>query len=602
MKQKKGLPRLIEIAGAKKNLLILSGIFVVLHGILSITPYFIIYMILDNILSGRVNFNTDIAVFFPPAFAAVGISFFLMFLSGMASHTAAFNILYQLRCAIAQRIGELPMGYLSNRNTGELKKILLNDVERMESFIAHNLPDTIKAVSLPVTIIAGLFYTDWRLALVSIIPMFIFIVIIKASFGSKEAEERLEKYHTSLEGMNSVVIEFIRAVPVMKIFGQTASSFNKYSSSVKEFDEHVKDWTSKTTPLIGMVISFVNNALLPILIAGLYFYFTGSLDLSVLFLFLILGVGYLKPVFKLASMGPQITLISQGVKRIDEILFTQQLQNYGATPFPKDSSIEFKNVTFSYTRESKAINDLSLKIPEKKITALIGPSGSGKTTLTKLIPRFYDPESGEITIGGVNIKEISHEDLMNNIGFMFQENMIFKKSIFENILMGMDKSEKQVILAAKKANCHEFIQTLPKGYDTIYGEKGTHLSGGEKQRIQLARVILKNPPIVILDEATAFSDAKNERLILDAMKKFIGAKTLIIIAHKLSTIAQVPQIALLDKGKIQITGSHEDLMETNSLYQKMWEAHKRSGSFQFVNTIKSNASTSAESISFSNPR
>ena len=332
-----------------------------------------------------------------------------------------------------------------------------------------------------------------------------------------------------------------------------------------------------------MFISFLSNALLPLLAFGLYLYFKSDLDLSLFFLFLILGVGYVRPVFALASLGPQITMISQGVRRMDEILFRIEEQKSGTMPAPEEFALEFKHAHFSYNEGIEVIKDVSFKVPQGSITALVGPSGSGKSTAGQLIARFYDLKSGSITLGNVNINDLATEDLMENIGFVFQDNMMFHQCLYDNILMGMDKTREEVMTAAKTARCHDFIIELPKGYDTHFGSTGVHLSGGEQQRIQLARVILKDAPVLILDEATAFSDPENEHLIMNAISELIQNKTVIIIAHRLSTIAEVDQIVVLNNGEVEAKGTHNQLLGESKLYTKMWNAHKRTKEFEIIN-------------------
>lgn len=580
-KKKSGIARLLELSGQKKGLLLASFVGATVHVLLTMVPYILIFYILKELLNGRIT-NPNIHAWLIWAFAAIVISAVMLYSSGMAAHIAAFNILYGLRCNITDKLGRLPMGYLRNRSSGALKKIVADDVELIELFIAHSLPDAVRAVVLPLVIIGYLFVVDWRLALVSLLPVLILVIAVPALSGSEAEKAKIKKYHDSLEEMNAGIVEFVRAMPVMKIFGQSASAFAKYSDTVKEFDRHVRDWTRLTAPLWAMIFSFLNNALLPLLAFGLYLYFSGGLELPVFFLFLILGVGYIRPAFKLTTVNSEIIKISQGVKRMDEILFEVEEQKSGATPVPSEFSLEFQQAWFSYVKGIDAIKDVSFKVPQGTITALVGPSGSGKSTAGQLIARFYDLKSGSITLGGVNINDLAAEDLMEHVGFVFQDNMMFHQSIYDNILMGMDKTKEAVMAAAKTARCHDFIMQLPDGYETRFGGKGVHLSGGEQQRIQLARVILKDAPVLVLDEATAFSDPENEHLIMTAISELIQNKTVIIIAHRLSTIVEVDQIVVLDNGEVEAVGNHEELLQESELYSKMWNAHTRVKEFEIV--------------------
>ncbi|MCD4812344.1 ABC transporter ATP-binding protein/permease [bacterium] len=576
------MARLLEIAGDRKGLLIVSGITVTFHAVLTMIPYVLIFYILKELLGGQVA-NPNIGTYLMWAGVAIAISFLLMFAAGMASHIAAFNILYELRVKIAEKLGKLPMGYVSTRSSGALKKILSDDVERIETFIAHGIPDMVKAVALPVIMLTYLFIADWRLALISFVPLIILVFAVSMMMGTERSKKTMKKYHDSLEDMNAGIVEFVRAMPVMKIFGQSAAAFTRYSGTVNEFDLYVKKWAKISAPVWGMLMSFLTNALLPVLAFGLYLYFKAGLSLSVFFLFLILGAGYIRPVFALVSLSTQIVMISHGVKRMDEILFEIKEQKNGTKANPENFTLEFNQVNFSYTEEIKVLKDVSFKVPPGSITALVGPSGSGKSTAGQLVARFYDVKSGSITLGGININDLDIGSLMQNVGFVFQDNMMFYQSIYDNILMGMDKTKDEVMAAAKKARCHEFIMKLPESYATHFGDKGVHLSGGEQQRIQLARVVLKNAPVLILDEATAFSDPENEHLIMEAFSELIQNKTVIIIAHRLSTIANVEQIVVLDKGEVAAIGTYSQLLKKSELYTRMWNAHTRAKEFEIIN-------------------
>ncbi len=581
-KQKSGIARLLVIAGKRKGLLFLSGLLAIVHAVLTLVPYALVYYILKELLTIGISAG-EISKWLVWAFLAISGSFILMYASGMASHIAAFNILYELRCKIADKLGKMPMGYVGKRSSGSLKKILADDVERIETFIAHGIPDSVKAITLPTLVLIFLFTIDWRLSLITFAPLVIVIVLVFSAFATPKAKATMKKYHSSLEDMNAGIVEFVRAMPVMKIFGQSARAFKKYSSTVDDYNTFVEKWTKISASVWGMLISFLNNALLPLLVVGLLFYFNNDLTLPVFFLFLILGVGFVRPVFALMSLGPQISIINHGVKRIDEILFEVEEQEYGKEEESDDFSVEFKNVDFSYVEGTEVLKDISFKVPQGSITALVGPSGSGKSTAGQLIARFYDVKNGSISLGGININDFKAEQLMENIGFVFQDNMMFFQSFYDNIRMGSNKSLEEVKAAAKIARCHDFIMKLPNGYDTKFGDKGIHLSGGEQQRIQLARVVLKDPKVLVLDEATAFSDPENEHLIMQAFSEIIQDKTVVVIAHRLSTIAEVDQIVVLDNGKADAIGTHEELIKTSKLYMKMWNAHKRAKEFEIIN-------------------
>ncbi|MEM6724774.1 MAG: ABC transporter ATP-binding protein, partial [Bacteroidota bacterium] len=432
----------------------------------------------------------------------------------------------------------------------------------------------------PLLTLCFLFVVDWRLALVSLLPLLFVVIASYFSFGTDQSKELMKKYHDSLEDMNSGIVEFVRVMPVMKIFNQSASNFKKFSDTVSQFEFFVTQWIRKTSTVWGMLLSFLNNALLPLLVVGLILLTGYELDLSVFFLFLILGVGYIRFMFALVSFGPQISMINHGVNRIDEILFNIKEHEAGDEPFPDTYDIVLDRVDFRYTETIAVLKDVSFNIPQGSITALVGPSGSGKSTIVQLLARFYDVEKGAILIGGKNVKAIQEKALMQSIGFVFQDSMLFYQSIADNIRMGAQATEAAIIAAAKIANCHDFIQRLPQGYQTKFGDKGIHLSGGEQQRIQLARVALKNPKILLLDEATAFSDPENEQLIMQAFARIIHDKTVLVIAHRLSTITTADQIIVMENGRVNALGTHEVLLKTSELYSKMWNAHNRAKEFE----------------------
>jgi len=577
-KQKSGIGRLLQIAGRRKGLLVLSGILATLHALLTLVPYVLIVYLLQQMFTGE-GFTADLLTYLYWALGAISLSFLLMYASGMASHVAAFHILYELRVKIAEKLGRVPMGYLGNRSSGGLKKILSDDVERIETFVAHGIPDTVKAVALPVLTLGYLFFADWRLALISFIPLVAVAILVPMNMGSDRSKRAMKRYHQALEDMNAGIVEFVRAMPVMKIFGQSASAFTKYSGAVNGFRRYVLQWNNISAPSWGMLMSFLNNALLPVLALGLVLFFNGKITLPIFVLFLMLGVGYIRPVFALVSLSTQIVVINHGVKRMDAILFGVDEQQEGTRQAPEKHDLSFIDVSFAYTPGLEVLKNVSFNLPEGTVTALVGPSGSGKSTAAQLVARFYDIQRGTISIGGVPVEQMPLSCLMDKVGFVLQDNMMFYQSILENIRMGSQATMEQVYDAAKKARCHDFIMQLPEGYDTQFGAKGVHLSGGEQQRIQLARVFLKDAPILLLDEATAFSDPENEQLIMEACAQLIQTKTVLVIAHRLSTIAEADQIVVLDQGIVAGKGQHEQLLESCQVYKQMWQAHIRAKDF-----------------------
>lgn len=575
--KKKGIVRLLEIAGARKITLFFSGLLAILHAFLSLVPYVIVFYIIKELTKQDINFTLTKTYIIYAIIAAI-LSMFLLFLSGILSHIAAYNILFELRKYIADKVGNLPMGYLSNYNSGALKKILADDVERIENFIAHQIPDFVKGVSLPILTIIFLFTQDWRLALISFLPLVVLVVLLSKMYGGKN-KKLIQDYHQSLEDMNAGIVEYVRAMPVMKIFGQSAETFDKYGNTVKKFNGFVGEWIKKSTPSFAIFMSFTSNAMLPVLVLGLYLYFNNGLSLSTFLLFLILGTGYIKPLFVLSNMGMQISIINRGVEQIDSLLSKNELKNNSVKIFPNNYNVIFRDVSFAYDEKNLVLNNINFELKENTITAIVGPSGAGKTTVGQLLSRFWDVLDGTIEIGGIDIKSYPIEQLMEMVSFVFQESFMFQQSMYENIKMDMNKTREEVENAAKAAQIHDLIVSLPNGYETMFGQSGVHLSGGEQQRFQLARAILKNAPILILDEATAFADPENEYKIQIAFNELIKNKSVLIVAHRLSTITKADQIIVLDKGEIVSKGKHDQLLEKSNVYNRMWNAHIRAKDF-----------------------
>ena len=567
------MKRLLQIAGQRKSLLLASCTLAVIHSVLSLVPYALVFYIIKELTQSQPNFTT-VQQYVVYAIVIVIVSMVAFLLSGILSHIAAFNILYGLRKTITEKVGILPMGYLSHRNSGAFKKIISDDVERIETFVAHQIPDFVKAVALPLLTLGYLFSEDWRLALISCLPLLVLVVIMPLMFGSKN-QNLTQKYHHSLEEMSAGIVEYVRAMPVMKIFQQSAETFDKYGKKVLTFHRFVSDWIRHSSPPFAIFMSFASNAMLPVLVLGLYLYFHNGLTLATLLFFLILGTGYMRPVFAMSNMAMQLQLIEQGVQQIDKILEAPVLPE---THTPQESThydIRFDKVSFAYDGEHYVLNDINFIAKEGSITALVGPSGAGKSTVGQLLSRFWDIQEGSISIGGVDIRQLSTEKLMQMVSFVFQDSFMFAQTMYENIRMGMNKTKEEVIAAAKAAQIHDFIMSLPKGYDTLFGQQGVHLSGGEQQRFQLARAILKNAPILILDEATAFADPENEYKIQLAFSELIKGKTVLVIAHRLSTITTADQIIVFEKGEINAIGTHNELLQSSELYQRMWNAHNR---------------------------
>lgn len=574
------MKRLLQIAGQRKGLLFTSCILAVLHSVLSLVPYALVFYIIKELTKRVPDFSLTYS-YVSYAIGAILISMLAFFLSGVLSHIAAFNILYGLRKTLTNKVGALPMGYLSHRNSGAFKKIISDDVERIETFVAHQIPDFVKAVALPLLTISYLFKEDWRLALISCLPLVVLALIMPLMLGKKN-QHLTEKYHHSLEELSSGIVEYVRAMPVMKIFQQSAETFEKYGKKVYTFHHFVSDWIRHSSAPFAIFMSFASNAMLPVLALGLYLYFRQGVSLPTLLLFLILGTGYMRPHFVMSNMVMQLQLIEQGVQQIDAILTQPILPEGKTSEQPQNHNICFDQVSFAYETDRYVLEDISFTAKEGTITALVGPSGAGKSTVGQLLSRFWDVTKGRITIGGIDIREFPTEVLMRQVSFVFQDSFMFQQTMYENIRMGMDKTQDEVIAAAKAAQLHDFIMSLPQGYETRFGQSGVHLSGGEQQRFQLARAILKDAPILVLDEATAFADPENEHKIQEAFAQLIRGKTVLVIAHRLSTITTADQIIVFEKGHINAIGTHSELLEHSPLYKRMWDAHNRAREWKLM--------------------
>lgn len=563
-------PSIFPFLAPYKAKLIISVLLQIIATIGAIAPFIFVYLIAIALF----NANYDRAYIWQliiASFVAIIARWILLAIAGTFSHIVAYNVLYDIRIKIAEKFGKLSLGYFQNNSTGTLKKVMNEDVEYLEICIAHGIPEGIGLVATFVLTNIYLFTVDWRLALATLagIPL----LFLSQYLMFKDLKPILERYFLSQDRMNATIIEYVRGMAVIKAFTQTAESFAKYQKSVRSYHKLEEEWTKSTLfPWTMFSVSTTAN-LVVILPVGVWLLNRGSIELPTLILFLILGLGICTPLLNLLESTEVYVKTNKAIERVYSILNEPEIVEGEKTSIPQDLTIEFKDVHFSY-QEKEILQGISLTIPPQSITALVGPSGSGKTTIARLISRFWDIDRGKISIGGVNIKEIKLTELMSKIAFVFQDVVLFNDSIYENIRMGNSNvSEEEVIAAAKIARCHDFISQLPSGYQTVIGERGAKLSGGQKQRISIARAILKDAPIVILDEATAFIDPENEAQIQAAISALIENKTLLIIAHRLSTITEADRILVVDSGRIVAKGTHQELLENSSLYSQMWQAH-----------------------------
>jgi ATP-binding cassette subfamily B protein IrtA len=581
-KRKAGIARLIEIAGGKKWWLFASMSLAVLATIAQFIPVIVIYKIIIELA----NHATDLSslnqeLLWDLGFVSLwslGVFGILLYASSMLSHIAAYNILYEIRVRLAEKLTHLSMGFFTQKASGEIKKVMSEDVEEVELFIAHHIPDITSAVVFPIIVIVFMFFTDWRLTIAALIPFPITLGIMGKMMMSEESMRGYREYHNALEKMSSAVVEYVRGMPVVKVFGTSMDAFCRLSDSIISY----RDWSQKISDDYSRVypstLTMASSSLVFIVPVSILILYKASFPVEfipVVLFFTVIGAGFFFPLLKLLFMSGFLNRITVGVERIDEILYRDCVQEKDNEVKPADMSIVFDHVCFSY-ESTPILEDVSFLAKPDTVTALVGPSGAGKTTMGLLAARFWDIQSGAIRIGDNDIRDMKLESLMNLVSFVFQDGFLFFDTIEENIRMGNTQATyEEVIAAAKAAQCHEFIERLPAGYQTLVGEGGVYLSGGEQQRISIARAILKNTPIVILDEATAFADPENEGRILEGLAHLIKNKTVIIIAHRLSTIIDADQILVIDKGKVIEEGQHSHLVENGGLYSKMWETYSK---------------------------
>ena len=586
MKKKKGLPRLFEIAGEKKGLLILAGVLSALSACCMLIPYLAVYQVLNNLLenAGEIN-NVDkeyLTDWGWIAFAGLIGGLLLLYGALMSSHMAAFRILYGLRVRLSEHIGRLPLGYLNNSSTGAIKKALEQNVEKIELFIAHTIPDLVNAAATVAVMFVLFFSLNGWMAAACLLAIVISILVQFSLMFGRKSKYFFRKYFDASEQMSDSAVQYVRGMPVVKIFGQTVASFRQFSQSIYAFKKYALHVCDTYQPGMVWFTVLLNSIVTFILPVGLLLLSRepGNVVLAGVYLFfIILGPGVAAPFHKLTFLASNTREIDEGVSRLDAIFEEKPVPEPVIPQSPHKHDIRFEHVSFSYentkeTTRTEALKDISFTAHAGEITALVGPSGSGKSTIANLIPRFWDVTQGAIKIGGINIREIATGQLMDRVSFVFQDSFLFFDTLYENIRVGKpDATEEEVHAAARAAQCDEFIGRLPQGYQTLIGEGGVYLSGGEEQRVSVARAILKNSPILVLDEATAFADPENEYKMQLALQELIKDKTVIIIAHRLSSIISANQIIVLKEGEIVQKGVHAELSRKEGVYKKMWDAY-----------------------------
>lgn len=563
-----------EYAGGHKALIMLGRFLAAVSAVLALIPYYDLWKIIKLAVEGK---ETEKISHFAWMAVILTISSLLVYIAALlCTHIAAFRIQANMRSMLMRRIITLPLGVFDEDGTGKIRRIVNDSTAATETFIAHNIPDKTVAAITPVGLMVLIFAFNWKIGLICMIPALIGFMCMMSMMG-KGMQEKMAEYQNALETMSSEATEYVRGVPVVKTFGQTIHSFKRFKASIDGFGKWATDYTLMLrTPMMGFMTCI--NAIFAFIVLAAFLVTrdgTSSADILNIMYYIIVTPLITVALTKVAYSGEAEMTLIDALKRVENIMEIEPLKDETSDKKPLDNSIELENVTYRYKDATRdALKNISLKIQQGEHVALVGPSGSGKTTLAELLVRFFDVTEGEIKIGGVNVKDIPSEELMRRVSFVFQDSRLLKKSIYENVALARPgATETEVLAALKKAQCMDIIEKLPAGIHTVIGEKGTYLSGGEQQRITIARAVLKDAPILILDEATAFADPDNEAKVQAAFKELSKDKTLIMIAHRLSTVVSADRIFVMDNGSVVSSGTHKELMEKQGLYRKMFDEY-----------------------------
>ena len=587
-KTSKPTKRLFEYADNSKYLTIASWVLATVSAFIALVPFYYIWRLIKEVIRVSPDFDRaqNLSAY---GWCAVGsaVLAMLIYMGGLiCSHLAAFHVQATMRSRLMRHIMSLPLGSMDEDGSGKVRKIINESSAATETYLAHQLPDKCVATATPIGLVVLLLVFDWRLGLLSLIPVVLGFAIMSTMMGAN-MKKKMEEYQNALEEMSSEAVEYVRGIPVVKTFGQSVFSFKRFRDSIKKYEKWTIAYTKDLrVPMMGLTTAI--NSVFAILIAATFWLGgvkSGSVDgtflLNLMFYIIITPI-ITVTMTKMMYAGENVMIVEDALNRIDGLLEKKPLPQSVNPEKPQDASISFKNVSYRYDGASDdAIHNISLDIKSGEHIAFVGPSGGGKSTLAKLIARFADVNSGFIEIGGVNVKNIKASDLMNTVSFVFQDSKLLKMSIFDNVRMGnKNATREEVIEALHNAQCDDIIEKIPGGIDTVIGSKGTYLSGGETQRIAIARAMLKNAPILILDEATAFADPDNEAKVQAAFSKLSEGKTVIMIAHRLSSVTEVDRIYVLKNGQICQSVTHENLLSQDGLYAHMWKEFNKSVSWK----------------------
>lgn len=574
--QPNSISLLLRWAGKSRVWLIIAVVLSAISGLCTMLPYYGLYQVIaaltENACTTQVIVQNAIII-------GVGLvlRFGLFGISGVCSHKGAYSALYKVRCMVAEHMAKVPLGYLNERSVGDIKTVLNEDIEKLELFLAHNLPEFIHYMIGPVAIFIYLCTVNVALAFISLIPLILSFVVMMIMFS--RTKSLLPRANLALANMNSVVIEYISGMKQIKAYNMGSDSFKKYSDAIHEENDCWNVMSKRMGPAYGLFVVLLECGMILMVPIGGLFFLNGSITMSVFLLFAFVGSMYLTEIRPLQDLSFNFAQVLTGLKKAKDIL---DLPIYeGGSDFPAENTIEVNDVTFSYDGKTDVLKNCSLTIKTGEKLAVVGASGSGKSTLIQLISRFYDVNKGSITIGGKNVRDIDYETLLQNISIVFQKVFLTRDSVLENIRMGSNASIEQVRAAAKKAQIDDFIMALPQGYDTKVGSFGTRFSGGEKQRIAIARAILKNSPILILDEATSAADPENQVEIDKAIANLCEGKTVIIVAHRLGAVKMCDKVAVVENNTVSCVGTHDEVLKENDYYKKAWHDYETARSITY---------------------
>ena len=580
MKKQSDLSRLMGYAGNYRYFTHASWVLSAVSALVALVPFVYIWKILRDVLNAAPDYAQAVNI---PHYGWMAVLFavlaYLIYIAAlMCSHLSAFRVATNLRLEVSEHLATLPLGFTETFGSGKLRKIIHESTGAAETFLAHQLPDKYNAMATPIGLLVLLLVFDWRLGLLSLVPVALGFVIMSAMTGRRMAD-KMRQYGNALESMSNEAVEYVRGIPVVKTFGQSVFSFKKFKATIDEYEKWVIAYTKELRMPMMLYTAAINGVFAFLIVGGLLFTRNGVTSeflLNLLFYIIITPVISLT-LTRIMYMSENELVVADALARVDSVLDAEPVPENDHPRHPKDASVSLKDVHFSYDGKTDVIKGVSLKIQPGQMVAFVGPSGGGKSTLANLICRFFDVQSGSVRVGGADVRDIPKEELMDTISFVFQNSRLLKGSILDNVRLGRAQAtEAEVLAALKAAQCMDIVEKFPEGIHTVIGTKGVYLSGGEQQRIAIARAMLKNAPILLLDEATAFADPDNEARVQAAFAQLAKGKTVIMIAHRLSTVANADCIYVVQDGQIAESGTKDELCAQNGLFARMWQDYQAS--------------------------